>query len=909
MYGTPAQHIRKTFESNIFDHLGLMESFQQEIINDLSRVGVKGPLEQFGLTHDPFSFALSQIPRSDDARGRLETKRADLFGLKTILEGDLQSLQDRNIFRVLHQPKGLKEGFGTVVLNRADALGEVGRSAPNQAQVAGMLNAALTNIQVDRYGSLRYSGTAYTNEFLTGQAEHFVNMRNQGVDHLAGKTVFYFDTETTGVHRQSRPWQISGATYRDGAQVGDALDIRFADVMDGMWPSADGPVRFEQFYDRLKGGGVEWTDDITAGLKTFLRTANQADVLVAQNAQFDVRQIFSLIADTYSGQDEELIGLSREFVAKMKDPLAIKDTRAMAALLLGDLATDETGKRFSMDNILARSSFVDDVLEIEGVDILKMLDDEGRLHDAATDKRILYYFDQMLDRAAQGEDVLRGLDKPNAAVVRALAKGGGALVPGAKMTAGVLGKGHPDIGKTYLQYGIEQGRKFDSASVADVTIDRLFEGMGRYGRWADSILGDSETGGRLVAESGFEAIQQAALKANMPFAGLSAEERLLSTLLGRAVPYNDSMEGISGTLRNAIGEQTGGSIFKMGSEVKIYGQTNLALPVQALENEKIARILGIGEGVLDKGPQSVSDLIAGRLSFYEYTTEGGVKHQDASLILDAFRDKHGRVLKGAALKSKATSLVRALEEAELIKPGSELAREILENPQMLAHRGVQIGDIGTGNMTDELFEFAQRYGADADDKSPHTVRVAIGRRIKSGDESYLTVSPAIISGEGTGRFGGIADDAMYANMKGLQQMMDLVDANGSQKGLASALWFAAKTDNAEKAKRLYERIQWLRTGGRIPKILGGVVAGAITMKIGYGRYKMRQYDETMDFQGYEEGGFYNDYREEMGLHQLPSGYEREHINALATARVVGNLDRNKIGHTTMGSNKYDHLFA
>jgi hypothetical protein len=30
---------------------------------------------------------------------------------------------------------------------------------------------------------------------------------------------------------------------------------------------------------------------------------------------------------------------------------------------------------------------------------------------------------------------------------------------------------------------------------------------------------------------------------------------------------------------------------------------------------------------------------------------------------------------------------------------------------------------------------------------------------------------------------------------------------------------------------------------------------------------------------------------------------------LATAGVVGNLDRNKIGHTNMGPNKYDYLYA
>ena len=30
---------------------------------------------------------------------------------------------------------------------------------------------------------------------------------------------------------------------------------------------------------------------------------------------------------------------------------------------------------------------------------------------------------------------------------------------------------------------------------------------------------------------------------------------------------------------------------------------------------------------------------------------------------------------------------------------------------------------------------------------------------------------------------------------------------------------------------------------------------------------------------------------------------------LVTAGVVGNLDRNKIGHTNMGANKYNHLYG
>ena len=51
--------------------------------------------------------------------------------------------------------------------------------------------------------------------------------------------------------------------------------------------------------------------------------------------------------------------------------------------------------------------------------------------------------------------------------------------------------------------------------------------------------------------------------------------------------------------------------------------------------------------------------------------------------------------------------------------------------------------------------------------------------------------------------------------------------------------------------------------------------------------------------------------------QRPYGAQEALLNArtaqstsdpLATAGVVGNLDRRKIGHTNMGPNKYEHLY-
>ncbi|MEY4332040.1 MAG: hypothetical protein RLZZ196_778, partial [Bacteroidota bacterium] len=63
---------------------------------------------------------------------------------------------------------------------------------------------------------------------------------------------------------------------------------------------------------------------------------------------------------------------------------------------------------------------------------------------------------------------------------------------------------------------------------------------------------------------------------------------------------------------------------------------------------------------------------------------------------------------------------------------------------------------------------------------------------------------------------------------------------------------------------------------------------------------------TMHQQPYENPGL---------VQQANSGIQEDNQqmssrrDPLVTAGVVGNLDRNKIGHTGMGPDKYNHLFG
>lgn len=94
-----------------------------------------------------------------------------------------------------------------------------------------------------------------------------------------------------------------------------------------------------------------------------------------------------------------------------------------------------------------------------------------------------------------------------------------------------------------------------------------------------------------------------------------------------------------------------------------------------------------------------------------------------------------------------------------------------------------------------------------------------------------------------------------------------------------------------------------------PKIGFGLL-GLAAVGAGYYMSKKHRerslYNETMEQQPYEMGrgvSYMNDSAQEF----IRMNSIRK--DPLATAGVVGNLDRNKINHTQMGNNKYNHLFG
>ena len=96
-----------------------------------------------------------------------------------------------------------------------------------------------------------------------------------------------------------------------------------------------------------------------------------------------------------------------------------------------------------------------------------------------------------------------------------------------------------------------------------------------------------------------------------------------------------------------------------------------------------------------------------------------------------------------------------------------------------------------------------------------------------------------------------------------------------------------------------------------PKVYGTVAAVA-ALSAGYylatRESKQDPIDEVMEQQPLEQTGPMS-IRDFNQVDQAMVGQTSSRRDPLVTAGVVGNLDRNKIGHTQMGANKYNHLYG
>lgn len=134
--------------------------------------------------------------------------------------------------------------------------------------------------------------------------------------------------------------------------------------------------------------------------------------------------------------------------------------------------------------------------------------------------------------------------------------------------------------------------------------------------------------------------------------------------------------------------------------------------------------------------------------------------------------------------------------------------------------------------------------------------------------------------------------------------------------------FRKRLERAFSSKRLDKGIAGTRIGRGLrddavraaykkyaPKVGIGVAAVGLLSAGYYIAKKNREnnlYDQVMEKQPIERGETVVPSNDQMIQTFSQHSTRRD---PLVTAGVVGNLDRNKIGHTSMGPNKYNHLYG
>ena len=194
----------------------------------------------------------------------------------------------------------------------------------------------------------------------------------------------------------------------------------------------------------------------------------------------------------------------------------------------------------------------------------------------------------------------------------------------------------------------------------------------------------------------------------------------------------------------------------------------------------------------------------------------------------------------------------------------------------------------------------------------------LGMRLAHADtESGVLIMSALSDtkvDEAVGRTAQVAQDETNQALKRFVEANELLNDPARRRAAKRTIRDAGTSGGVDRAVNLTrDVVREISTpladfyrANKKPIGLGGLaLAGA---SIGYYMYKKKNeqdtYQEAMAYMPTEAStGTPN---RQMDLGTMPKSTRRD---PLVTAGVVGNLDRNKIGHTSMGPNKYNHLYG
>ena len=851
---------------------------------------------------DRFEVPLRDLPR--DVRQARIAERADVLGVDQLFG---PTLEGSPAFRVRKAPTMSEQGYGSFVLPREAFIRGVG--AESAEDIAAKLSYVTPTVQMERSGigpgayDFNLSGSTPRKAFIDDAARQAFD-----ADKLRRGTRLVFDVETAGLETDKGIWQLSARLMRGDTEV-DNINLMFRNnMMDlGLYgtDSAGRGLTFEQFYQQLRGGGpIDWidADNFAPQMQRFLGMATEADYLVGQNTAFDVRMLLHGMEGRIksSPEFEEAV----QAFTRQIDQGKVVDTRMFSKMLLGDIDIAQELQRIdkftphSMENILLQTSFLEDLAgDLDARGLAGWDEIRGRITQGMHHGDIDTWFEDHLFRmqtevlSGQRPDILANASLADADLRRLISQSA-AVTPFTR----VEGLGGAGVDMTPIEFLAQHERKWGMSVRGEATSAQLREG-GVFRNWAEGLLtkdGTLRKSGRLV-DSGFGAVQARAMDQGLPFAGISSFERLISTVMGQHAA-KAAPKGMN-AIRNLMGDLTGSAAIQRTDKAAIHGGRNVALPMELIMAAEQATDVTTQQRVLSSNfsgalGDGVSELQTARWSAFTW----GDGQRDVALVAD--------IVSGQDDVDRMIRFMEGLGSEELKRYGVTPA-QLTEYSDVLSRHGqrygVQIGIMGgkDNHSVSAVANLLDQMGFDVDSKGPRLRTAVFG--VDQADDFIFTTASMVDSGD---TFAQHADEILE-NTRLTRDMASRMLDSDLDPNITRAVTLGK--GDPTRANRIYSFLE--ANMPHMPRRLGyagAAIAGYYLFNKVRGRSEI---NETMAPQEYERHDFYERYRAEMG-EELPQGYGiRPSEHALATAGLVGNLDKEKLGHHRMGPGKHGHLFG
>lgn len=449
-----------------------------------------------------------------------------------------------------------------------------------------------------------------------------------------------------------------------------------------------------------------------------------------------------------------------------------------------------------------------------------------------------------------------------------------------------------------------------------------------------------------------------AAKAGLPFTTIGDMNRIMSVGLAEATASIGEAAGINLTHgRNAkLTTETGLSFFKMQNVTRMGTVTAdtlnpLKAPSKVMAN--FSSMFEVGESAIT-GRQTLSvrafegmdnlsgdimstDLNRFTLSFVSgsgegvdpmpsrvnlvYKVQAETAQEESRALADymlknasEFQDQMRQVA-GQDTKMK-TYIDELIQFTTMPEDGEMKGRVSARLAEQIRETGVIFGYV-EGDPADAVYKAVRRSGIDMVEND---VRMAnMSMRIAHADTGSGTLTLSAISDSTAddivGRTSQVAQEETFAALDKSRELNELFTDSGKKRRarrVVTAAQNSAATDEAiDLSKRPAMDFSTRMTDFYIankPKIgfaaLGLAVAG-VGYYIAKDRREQRLYEETREVQDFEPASP----RTMKPTFNAMSSPQSTRRDPLVTAGVVGNLDRNKIGHSRMGPNKYNHLYG